>query len=138
MSLPGCALCCLCAHAADPASSCLSCLPVQELADKKAELAMIQSGNEPSEDAKETRSVDELLSFIGVQDGAKGGSKAKKRKPKKKKANSASPPRAPLLQGPRACNESGRTRRSGYASGRGRLDIAAFAAVAAPAAAECA
>lgn len=60
----------------------------QELDDKKRELAAIQSGAEPLEDAcRETKTVDEWVREI-----EKGPSKAKKRKPKKKKAPSASPP----------------------------------------------
>ena len=91
---------------------------MQELAEKKAELEALETGNVKGSASQDTRSVDELLSFIGAVEGSdsqgKAPGKGKKKKAKKKKGTSTSPPSARLcchaLQsqawlpcGPRSC-----------------------------------
>ena len=69
---------------------------MQELAEKKAELEALETGNVKGSASQDTRSVDELLSFIGAVEGSdsqgKAPGKGKKKKAKKKKGTSTSPP----------------------------------------------
>ena len=76
-------------------------LSMQELAEKKAELEALETGgNVRGGASQDTRSVDELLHFIGAVEGShsqgKAPGKGKKKKAKKKKGPSSSPPRARL------------------------------------------
>ena len=66
---------------------------VQELADKKAELLRKENGHQdPAPVHQDTRSVEELLSFIEEEERQKQNKgRPKKRKPKKKREESREP-----------------------------------------------
>ena len=82
-------------------------LLMQELAEKKAELEALETGgNVRGGASQDTRSVDELLHFIGAVEGShsqgKVPGKGKKKKAKKKKGPSMSPPSTCLAWWPKA------------------------------------